>query len=219
VYVPVDVSPSMLRDAARHLRKEIPALTIVPLVADFTKLGRLPIEMSTARSALFYCGGSTLGSFGPTRAATLLSRWSRLAGNGWCLIGIDLKKDARVIEAAYNDAAGFTAAFNLNVLDRLNRDFGSEFDRNDFCHEAVYDERLGCVTMSLRCLRSHDVRNGSHLIRFEQGELVRTDESYKYTVESFRDVARVAGLISQHHWVDGDRRFALHLLSKPLRSL
>ena len=195
-YVPVDISASFLNQEAARLKQDLPRLQILPVAADFTKPFDLPPQVR-ARAHVGFFPGSTIGNFEPPEAAKFLRHAARLLGRGAHLIvGIDLIKDARVLHAAYNDAAGVTAAFNLNLLRRINRELGADFDLDGFRHDAFYNDDAHRIEMHLESLVAQSVRIGDRAIRFGAGETIHTESSYKYSVESFQSLAAGAGLVA-----------------------
>src|SRR5262249_48983645 len=158
--------------------------------------------------------GAALGNFGPPEAAVLLSRVAALCGPGGALLlGIDLQKDVATLEPAYNDARGVTAAFNLNLLARINRELGADFDLGAFRHHAPYNRRLGCIEMFLVSLRRQDVRLGDERISFEEGESILTERSFKYDLDDFRARVPRSGLRVEAVWTDARKYFAVLYLT------
>lgn len=214
-YVPVDISGDHLQQTARELARDYPRVEILPVCADFTQDFVLPRSLRTASHAAVYFPGSTIGNFTPDETVALLRRITQKCGTGGgLLIGIDLKKDATTIEAAYNDRLGVTAEFNLNLLRRINRELGADFDGNQFFHQARYNAELGRVEMYLVSRQAQTVTlgGGGETVEFEPGETICTEHSYKYTVEEFATVAAAAGLTLRREWTTNKREFAvLHL--------
>jgi len=213
-YVPIDISREHLVNAARTLQYRYPDLSIFPVCADYTRPLVLP-ALSKAKSAqtVAYFPGSTIGNLEPVAAlAFLRSIRATCGGNSRLLIGVDLKKDPSTIHAAYNDSAGVTAAFNLNVLRRLNHEIGSNFELDSFCHYAFYNPSLSRVEMHLVSLeRQHVSFPGGESIRFEAGETIHTESCYKYTLQEFADLAAAAGYRRRHAWVDAQNWFSVQL--------
>jgi dimethylhistidine N-methyltransferase len=209
-YVPVDISREHLHQTARELARDYPRIEVLPVCADFTQDFALPRSLKTATHSAVYFPGSTIGNFLPTRAAELLRRIAQMCGaGGGLLIGIDLKKDPATIEAAYNDRLGVTAEFNLNLLRRINRELGGDFDRNQFFHRARYNAELGRVEMNLVSRRAQVVTFGGETIEFDSGESICTEYSHKYTVDEFAAIAAAAGLTLHREWTDKKRQFAV----------
>jgi dimethylhistidine N-methyltransferase len=209
-YVPVDISGEHLQRTARELARDYPQIEILPVCADFTQDFALPRPRQPATHSAVYFPGSTIGNFLPDRAADLLRRISRMCSTGGgLLIGIDLKKDAATIEAAYNDSLGVTAEFNRNLLCRINRELGADFDLDQFFHRARYDRELGRVDMYLVSRRAQTVILAGETIEFDPGESICTEYSHKYTVDEFAAVAAVAGLTLRREWTDKKRQVAV----------
>jgi dimethylhistidine N-methyltransferase len=204
-YVPIDISPAALQDAARRLAREFPRLEIIPVAGDFSRPLRLPHLKK--KSSVVYFPGSTIGNLTPEEAHAFLSMSRGLATR--MLIGVDLKKDPALLHAAYNDAAGVTAAFNLNLLARINRELGADFDLRRFRHYAFYNAALGRIEMHLVALQAHEVRLGEHRFSFAAGETIHTENSYKYSREGFSALAARAGFRTTRTWTDARGRFAL----------
>ena len=210
-YVPIDISRPHLLAAARRLRGEYPSLQILPVCADYTAPFDLP-DCNAARRCVFF-PGSTIGNFEPDAAAHFLRGIRTQCGRGSALlIGVDLKKDPRLLHAAYNDAAGVTARFNLNILERINRELDGNFDLSRFAHYAFYNPRLGRMEMHLLSLASQVVRAAGASVRFAEGEGIFTESSYKYTPEEFARLASEAGYQLEQAWTDDRRWFSLQLL-------
>ena len=208
-YVPVDISPEYLERATRELACDYPALRIVPVVADYTAPFDLPRGERGARTVAFF-PGSTIGNLEPDQARDFLRVVARLCqGGGGLLIGVDLKKDRAMLEAAYDDAQGVTAAFNLNLLTRINRELGGDFDRDAFRHRAFYDEAEGRIEMQLVSARRQTVRVGTSAFRFDEGEPITTEYSYKYDPGAFAELARSAGFTCVRMWTDDQRLFGV----------
>ncbi|HVL36550.1 MAG TPA: L-histidine N(alpha)-methyltransferase [Burkholderiales bacterium] len=207
-YVPVDISPAALAGAAKRLARAFPWLRIVPVHGDFSR----PLDIPASRGRrVVYFPGSTIGNLAPEEAHALLSMTRGFAGR--MLVGVDLRKDANVLHAAYNDARGVTAAFNLNLLARLNRELGADFRPAAFAHYAFYNAAEGRIEMHLVSLRRQNVRIGRHRFEFDVGESIHTENSYKYSVEGFRALAAAAGFAAKRTWTDRRQLFALHGLA------
>ncbi len=211
-YVPVDISGDHLQANARALQADFPWLSLYPVCADFTQAFALPPTVQgLARTGFF--PGSSIGNATPTGAQALLRTIAQTLGPGsHLLIGVDRKKDAQVLQAAYDDAAGVTAAFNLNMLAHLNRELDADFALDGFVHEAHYNETLGCVQMFLRSTRSQTVRVAGHAFTFAEGERVHTEDSYKYHPQEFEALAAVAGYERTGFWTDATDYYSVFLL-------
>ena len=213
-YVPVDISGEALRGAAGKLRRLYPWLDIRPVHGDFSRPLKIPVAPKEALRPgrrVVYFPGSTIGNLSPQEAHAFLRMTRGQVGpDGAMLIGVDLKKDATLLHAAYNDAKGVTAAFNLNLLARINRELGGSFRLRRFAHYAFYNPPPGRVEMHLVSLARQSVDVGDHRFDFEAGESIHTENSYKYTIEEFRLLARSAGFRGEKTWLDAKGHFALH---------
>jgi dimethylhistidine N-methyltransferase len=209
-FVPVDISGEHLVEAAQRLRADYPGLEVMPLAADFTA-ATLALPAAAGRRVGFF-PGSSIGNFEPEQAVRLLARFAAWLEGGGLLIGVDLVKSPALLHAAYNDAQGVTAAFNLNLWARANREAGADFDLAAWEHAAFYNAPLRRIEMHLVSRSRQAVHLGGETFWFDEGESVHTENSYKYTVEGFQELARRAGWSPQAVWVDGGRRFALHWL-------
>jgi dimethylhistidine N-methyltransferase len=211
-YVPVDISGEFLSNGAQRLREDMPKLQVLPVAADFTRPFELPAGVG-AKPRVGFFPGSTIGNFEPHEAHAFLRHAAALLGRGALLIiGVDLVKDPAILNAAYNDAAGVTAAFNLNLLERINRELDGEFKLEKFCHRAFYNREKQRVEMHLVSLARQKVRVMGKLIDFRRGETIHTENSYKYTVELFRSHARSAGWTPAAFWLDEHNYFSVHAL-------
>ena len=211
-YVPVDISEAALHGAARRLTRAFPWLDIRGVVADFMHPLKLPVYRArTGRRRVVYFPGSTIGNLTPEDAHAFLRMTRGQVGpNGAMLVGVDLKKDANVLHAAYNDAKGVTAAFNLNLLARINRELGGDFRLRRFRHYAFCNPALGRVEMHLASLAEQTVDVGNHRFAFARGETIHTENSYKYSIYGFRALARSAGFRGDKVWLDPKGLFSLH---------
>jgi len=210
VYVPVDISEDHLLSSAVKIRSEHPGLEVQPVVADFTKPFALPNPTIMPLRNIVYFPGSTIGNFTHDAAHELLNVMYQEAGeNGAMLIGVDLQKGPAIIERAYNDSAGVTAKFNLNMLSHLNREFGFDFDTNSFSHSAHYDEAEGRMEMRLVSLRGQLVTAGDEKIVIDAGESILTEYSHKYTLNGFAAMAQRAGFTVKKVWTDAERMFSV----------
>ncbi len=210
-YVPVEISPTALGASVDALQRDFPRLPIVPLVADFTR--RLELPRVPARRTVVFFPGSTLGNFAPDDALALLRSIRVDVGpRGAALVGIDLRKDAAEHEAAYNDRAGVTARFTLNMLAHLNRRAGTDFDLDAFTHEARYDAQAGRIATHLVTGRDQAVTLGARRFAFARGERLLVEYSHKYTLAGFEHLARQANLRVARTWTDPRERFAVVLL-------
>jgi dimethylhistidine N-methyltransferase len=210
-YVPVDLSGDFLQHDAAQLRRDFPRLAVYPLVQDFTTPFELPAEVAKLPRAGFF-PGSTIGNFEPHEACRFLRHAGAMLGEGAVfVVGVDLVKDAKVLYRAYNDAEGVTAQFNLNLLTRINRELGADFDLGAFEHHALYNDQHHRIEMHLASTKRQKVRVAGTTIDFRAGETIHTENSYKYTVESFQALARGSGWSPRKTWSDG--LFSVHALS------
>ena len=208
-YMPIDISGDYLAGVCAELESDYPDLLLRPLVGDFAHPFVLPPPAKgTARRVGFF-PGSTIGNFRKDEAIAFLGRAATLLKGGGLLIGVDLVKDPAVLHAAYNDAAGVTAAFNKNLLVRANRELAGTFDLDAFAHYALYNPTAQRIEMYLISLAEQRVRVGDDEIRFAAGEAVHTEDSHKYTFESFGTLARDAGFRRSRAWSDPEQKFAV----------
>lgn len=212
-FVPVEISRDHLMDSAVALNEAFPDLEVLPVCADFSRPFELPVpKRPVTRRAMFF-PGSTIGNFEPEDARDLLANFRAVVGTGSeMLVGVDLRKDPAELERAYDDAAGVTAEFNLNVLRRLNRDLGTDFDLDGFRHRAVWNDAESRIEMQLVATRAQTVTLDGNQIDFVAGEHIYTEASYKYSLERFAALAADAGLRVAHVWMDPAQRFSLQLL-------
>ncbi len=209
-YVPVDISGDFLQQDAARLRRDFPHLAICPVVADFTTLTELPADVPAKPRAGFF-PGSTIGNFEPHEASAFLRRAGGILGAGSVLvIGVDLEKSPDILYRAYNDAEGITAKFNLNLLARINRELGANFDLAAFEHHALYTNERHRIEMHLASTKRQKVRLGEQTIEFRAGETIHTENSYKYSIDSFRALAQGSGWSPLTVWTDG--LFSVHAL-------
>jgi len=211
-YVPVDISLEVMSGHATHLMRDFPRLDVLPVAADFTGPFDLPARLR-GRPLIGFFPGSTIGNFEPREASAFLRRAAKILGPGASLIvGTDLMKDEAVLHAAYNDAAGVTARFNLNLLARINRELDADFDLDAFLHQAFYNRERVRIEMHLVSLVRQRVHVAGHTIAFHAGETIHTENSYKYTPERFAALARNAGWIRRAVFTDPDNYFSVHAL-------
>lgn len=210
VYVPVDISEDHLLVSAEKIRSEHPGLEVLPVVADFTQPFDLPDPTIMPLRNIVYFPGSTIGNFTHDVAQELLGFMHQEAGaDGALLIGVDLRKDPAIIERAYNDSAGVTAEFNLNMLTHLNREFGFDFDVSAFTHSAHYDADAGRMEIRLISGKSQVITNGDERIEIDEGESILTEYSHKYTLEGFAKMVERAGFEVRKVWTDPDELFSI----------
>jgi len=209
VYMPVDISADALRAAVKRLGREFPRLGIVAITADFSHPLTIPAYRGNARRVVYF-PGSTIGNLRPEEAQAFLKMTrGQVGARGAMLVGVDLKKDANLLHAAYNDARGVTAAFNLNLLARINRELGGDFDLRRFAHYAFYNPMAGRIEMHLVAREAHAVNIGNYRFSFARGESIHTENSYKYSVEEFQSLASNAGFKASKLWTDTRNWFGL----------
>jgi dimethylhistidine N-methyltransferase len=209
-YIPVDISGDFLAQEAARLRRDFPHIAVYPVATDFTIMFELPAEAANRPRAGFF-PGSTIGNFEPHEAARFLRHAARILGHGAVLIvGVDLVKPADILYRAYNDVEGVTAKFNLNLLARINRELGGNFDLDAFEHHAFYNRERSRIEMHLASTKRQTVKVCNTPIEFRAGETIHTENSYKYSVESFRALAHGSGWAPVETWTDG--QFSVHAL-------
>jgi L-histidine Nalpha-methyltransferase len=212
-YVPVDISAEFLTDEVARLQRDVPRLDVLPVTADFTQAFELPLAVRS-RPRMGFFPGSTIGNFEPEGAAGFLRHAARILGSGAMLIiGADLVKSPSILHAAYNDAAGVTAAFNLNLLARINRELGGDFDLAAFEHYAFYNCGRSRIEMHLASRRRQQVSIAGTVFEFAAGETIHTENSYKYSIAGFEALARAGGWTPYAVWTDPDELFAVHALA------
>src|SRR5690349_20703680 len=211
-YVPVDISGDFLKAQAEALRRDFPGLTVLPVTADFTAPFALPDAIAGKPKVGFF-PGSTIGNFEPHEACAFLRTARDIVGqNGRLIVGVDLEKDDRVLYEAYNDKSGVTARFNLNLLNRINRELGGNFDLSAFTHRAIYNRERHRVEMHLISLKAQTVRVLGRSFSFRAGETIHTENSYKYSLDRFAALARGSGWIPRACWTDSAGMFSVHAL-------
>lgn len=212
-YVPIDVSLSALSEAKQRLVGRFPQLEVYPIAGSFVDRFELPTNLHH-RPRVGFFPGSTIGNWTLESAVSLLTLFRRVLNkDGRLIVGVDLKKDPRILVRAYNDSAGITAAFNLNLLARINRELGSAIDLSTFRHEAIYDPRKGRIEMHLVSAVEQTIVICGRRFHFRAGESIHTENSYKYTVAEFRDLACKAGWFAGRVWTDRDAQFSVHELA------
>ena len=211
-YVPVDVAASALVQVAGRLQRSRPGLAVYPVVADFLEPFALPRSVRS-RPLVGFFPGSTIGNLDPAHARQFLSSARPSLRGGPFLVGVDLPKNPAILLPAYDDAQGTTAAFNRNLLYRLNREAGADFDPDGFTHQAIWNARESRIEMHLVSQERQLVHVAGHQIRFAAGETIHTENSYKYGVAEFAALAAPCGWTSERVWTDAEQLFSLHLLS------
>lgn len=213
-YIPIDISKEHLLNAATEVKKLYPDLNIQPVCADYTRPFNLPDNIDLTAKRVVYFPGSTIGNFHPGEAVEFLRSMSKvLHNNGSLLLGIDLKKDPLILHRAYNDRAGVTEAFNMNILVRSNRELGTNFRTDLFNHYAFFNPRLGRIEMHLVSLDDQDIRINGTTVSIAKGESIHTECSYKYTLKEFEKLAKKAGYTVDRVWTDEDELFSVQLLT------
>ncbi len=214
-YVPIDISRRHLVASAESIARRFPAVEVLPVWADFTTDHLLPVPRRGERRRAVYFPGSTFGNFGPQARRAMFRRFAEMAGpGGGLLLGVDLQKDPAVLEAAYNDEEGVTAAFNLNILKRVNRELGAEFDVDAFEHRAFYNAGEQRIEMHLVSRRDQSVPIDGRRVRLDEGETIRTECSYKFTVAQVGDSAATEGFRVRASWTDEAGWFAVLYMSR-----
>lgn len=211
-YIPVDISSEHLISSSKILKEKYPHISIFPLAADYTKYFELPLIDEPYDHRAVYFPGSTIGNFTYNEAKEFLNRIADIAGeNGGLIIGVDLKKDKQILEAAYNDNKGITAAFNLNILNHVNEELNSDFDLNKFKHYAFFNEEISRIEMHLVSLNKHVVNVGQSSFIINKDEHIITEYSYKYTLEDFENIASDRFDVKRV-WVDDNNLFSIQYL-------
>lgn len=212
VYMPIDISKAHLLKSAQTLAQDYPHLEIHAICADYSEQLHLPYNPCELPKAAFF-PGSSIGNFEPQQAQAFLARVANfLGGDSTLLIGVDMKKDVSRLHAAYNDTAGVTAAFNLNLLKRLNHELAANFDLSCFKHTAFYNSQQGRIEMHLVCDTSHQVEIDGKAFIFHPGESIHTENSYKYSISEFHALAYAAGFQPEQVWTDEEQLFSVHCL-------
>lgn len=211
-YVPVDISGEHLQASCEDLQRAHPDLRVKPVVADFTR--QIALNNNPDEQKLGFFPGSTIGNFTPSEALNFLCNAKDSLGEGGrLLIGVDTKKSPQILHKAYNDNQGITARFNMNILERINREINGNFDTSRFEHYAFYNATKGCIEMHLVCAEKHTVKIDGIAIDFATGESIHTENSYKYTPEEFNALARDAGWLVERLWMAENDLFSIYLLN------
>ena len=214
VYIPVDISEKQLRESTALFRKIFPELEILPVCADYLQSVVLPSPLHKPARNIVYFPGSTIGNFEPDEAVQFLRRIANICRDGGgLLVGADLKKDPWVLEAAYNDKAGVTAQFNLNLLERINRELGTDFDLDHWRHQAIYNSEAGRIEMYLISEIDQFAHVNEHKFHFRRGNKIITEFSYKYAPQEFATLADKAGFNFVRMWTDDSRLFGIFYFS------
>ena len=211
----IDISAEILHDSVQSMRERFPDLSVKAVIGDFTCLHQLELghDEELHNNPLLYFPGSTIGNFSPIEASALLSSFAKGLGHrGGLLIGVDQVKCAHVLERAYNDQDQVTSEFNKNLLRRINRELDADFDLTCFSHDAFYNQEQARIEMHLVSEVDQTVSVAGEQFQFTQGETIHTENSYKYTIESFTKLAKAAGWQSQAYWTDPEQKFAIHYM-------
>ncbi len=212
-YLPIDISKRYLQGEAQKLAAEFTWLNVHAICADFTGKLRLPYHVQSTNKVAFF-PGSTIGNFVPEQAVKVLEEIKMMVGDdGGLLIGVDLQKDPRILNAAYNDRAGFTAQFNKNLLLRINRELNADFNVDQFQHHAFYNEEKYRIEMHLVSMQDQQVVIDGQCLSFEKGQSIVTEYSHKYSVAHFQELAEQAGFNIIKTWLDDDQLFSVHYLA------
>ena len=216
-YMPVDISREHLLASAETLAENYPSIPVIAVCTDYTRpfeLPDLPSDSAPGRNkSVVFFPGSSVGNFSPNQATEFLTGTAEmLRGGGGLLIGVDLKKDKQILEAAYNDRQGVTASFNLNLIARINRELGADFEISKFEHNAFYDSNAGRIEMHLVSRRRQSVNVNGQAFQFEADETIHTENSQKYTVAEFQELGRRAGFSPLAVWTDPDGLFSIHFM-------
>ena len=214
-YVPIDISGDHLAGAAIALKAQYPNLQVLPVVADYTQPFELPSSDQIRGQRVGFFPGSTVGNFTPAEAVDFFRMAAKVLRGGALIVGADLIKDPSVLHAAYSDGQGVTAAFNLNLLARANRELSADFDLKQWAHSAFYNAPLQRIEMHLMSCVRQSVRLQGQTFSFEEGETLHTENSYKFTIDSLRALAVLGGFTPGPVWTDADKRFSLHWLRAP----
>jgi dimethylhistidine N-methyltransferase len=211
-YMPIDISVSAITAAAEAIARDYPRLSVTPVAQDFTQAGEPPLD---GRPRVGFFPGSTIGNFAPDQAVTLLQAAAKFLGpDGIFIVGVDLAKDESTLVAAYNDSSGVTAAFNRNLLERINRELGGDFDPSLFAHRAVWNALEGRIEMHLQALTGRTFRAADHAFGFTEGETIHTENSYKPSAEGFLHLAHRAGWRCLRQWISAAPTFGVFVLAQ-----
>lgn len=214
-YMPIEISKDILLRMTDEFLDEFPDLPLYPICADFSQDIELSSQVRSAEKKVIFFPGSTIGNLTPAEAISFLKRYGKVIGDGGgVLIGVDLKKEKEIFEAAYDDSEGVTAQFNLNLLERLNREVEAEFNPSMFRHRAIYNEELGRVEMHLVSEADQLVKVNQTIFRFREGESIHTESSYKYSVPEFAELCAKARLSLKRIWQDRRRLFCVYYFER-----
>lgn len=214
-YVPIDIAEEFLIESSRVLQRQFPHIPVHPKAGDFYNLGSLPKAVPANAQRVGFFPGSTLGNMTPDKAVEFLENVGDLLGDqSRLIIGIDLVKDRGVLTRAYDDKMGVTADFNLNLLLRMNNELGADFDLSKFTHKALFNEKDSRIEMHLVSTQKQTVTMLGHSFTFDRGETIHTENSYKYSLDSFRKLAEKAGWKHEKVWLDKKKNFSVHCLRR-----
>lgn len=215
-YIPIEISHDVLMKSVQEIQQRFPKIHIEPIWGDFTQSVELPqVAQEHVGKKVVFFPGSTIGNFNQTEALDFLKRYGKVLGQGGgFLIGVDLKKDQEYLIQAYDDSEGVTAAFNLNLLNRLNREASAAFDPSNFTHQAIYNQELGRVEMHLVSKISQLIRVNQTVFRFKEGETIHTESSYKYNVDEFCELCSKAKLKLRKYWKDREGMFCMYYFER-----
>ena len=213
-YVPMDISGKYLQTVAQNLSSNFPEVNIIPACIDYTSPLSLPFTIG-GRQCIAFFPGSSIGNFEPQDAIKFLRNIANLVGTqGGLLIGVDLKKNETILNNAYNDASGVTAKFNKNLLTRISHELNGHVNIDNFNHYAYYNPAKGRIEMHLVSATDQVVTINENNFAFKKGDSIHTENSYKYTVEEFHALAKIAGFVPNEHWTDDNELFSLHYLTR-----
>lgn len=214
VYMPIDISRDFLQSSVEKLHAKRPELQIQMVCADYAKIEQLPVASETCKKVIFF-PGSTIGNLEPDEVKQFMLKMSHLLQSGdGMIIGVDLVKSEEILHRAYNDAQGLTAAFNMNLLRRINKELNADFQLEKFAHIASYSKVKRRIEMYLESLEDQVVQINDQAISFKKHERIHTENSYKYTIDAFQHLAKENDFQPQHVWVDNDKLFSVHYLEK-----
>lgn len=215
-YVPIEINAMSLTNLVNTIKQRLPKIQVIPLNQDFTKVSSLPNQLKDEQGKrVVFIPGSTLGNLSPEEMKDFLGQYIQMCGEQVAfLVGVDLKKDTNSLELAYDDSQGITAAFNLNLLSRLNRDFGGKFNPTEFYHKAIYNEEEGRIEMHLVSKIDQTVLLKDQEIKLAKGESIHTESSYKYSIDEFCSICSDLRLKLRKYWKDPEKQFCMYYFEK-----
>ena len=212
-YVPIDISLDYLNHHTKILSKDYKHISITPLFGDFSKNMECPKNFINKKNKMGFFPGSTIGNFEPVKAGKILNNLGKFLGNNsYLLIGVDLKKNSKILNKKYNDKKGITAKFNLNLLKRINQELNANFDINSFKHYAFYNDSLGRIEMHIKSEKDQIVKIREKEFIFKKNETIHSENSYKYSIDEFKKITNNNNYITESVWVDEEKLFSIHLL-------